>query len=202
MSGVRFTCRVSTADIADDFNRPNLTDIAGTKTPIGQALWERFRKSDATLTGGIVSQRIRATGGPDAVGNVAYLLNAGATDYDITYIVRDTNNYSMSPYVVFRGIDDQNHFAVSHRKSIAVPGYGIIRRLNGAVRVESESNVIPAPGDRVRIRVRAQVVEVFVNDTSIMTFTMAGGETRVMCGVLFVADDQVSSFDNFSIYRR
>lgn len=201
MSGIRFICRVSTAEIFDDFNRANTADLGGQVTPIGATVWTKYAAAETTLTGGIVSNRLRAGGGEAAVGNVAYLLDTGTYDYDVTYTVRDVRGISASPYVVFRGIDHVNHFAVSHRHDFTTPGYGIIRRLENVVRFEAQSTTVPVPGDRVRIRVRGQVVEVIVNDVSIMVFTMAGGETRTKCGVLFVAGDQITSFDNFSIYK-
>lgn len=199
MSGVRFICRISTADITDDFNRADRADLSGVATPVGQIAWERFRAVGSTATAGIVSNRFRATAGDD---NVAYLLNAGATDYDVTYTIRDARNLSIVPSVVFRGINDESHFMLAHRYNPTDPRYCIFNRVTGTLSLVASSSVIPVPGDRVRIRVRGLQVTVFVNDQQIIDSTMSGGADRIMCGVLMSGADQVSSLDNFSIYRR
>lgn len=195
MAGVRFIIRQVMADIADNFDRAD-GPLSGS-TPIGAKPWQSVGNS--TAVAGTVSGRLRATSG---TGNKMYYIDAGRSDYDMTYTIRDVRNVSVVPSAVFAALDDQNHWSVAHRADVSVPEYKIFRRLSGSLFPVLSTGVVPAPGDRVIIRKRGIAVELLVNDVSIGSLNMTADSDRTRVGFNMSGDDQVSAFDDLQVYLR
>lgn len=180
--------------VADDFTAANTADISGRTTPTGSKTW--VKRSTSTTAVGITSNKAAIT---TSGGNGAYIVDTGVVDMDasadLTFqsdqslIIRGNTTTAIKPELLCQ-------LTTSGRRIAKIDG-------SGTYTILASDAVACTNGTTYTVRgvAHGNSITMYVNGTSILTYTLTGAETTtyVSHGAGLSGDATGAAWDNFSV---